>query len=143
LTLSKKAQAAAEATAKGDAALLDALTKRDSNPEPKEPTQTIGDQFNSIADLIVATKQRTRLSEATLIKAWELNLMWIINSRQLAMQEAARAQQPQFGTYPVESGDEGTGETELPEPNETIGEDAGQDDGLETHPGINAETESN
>jgi hypothetical protein len=153
LSLSAKAQAAAEAAAKDDAALLDALTRRDSDPEtrndpaPAEPEsqgQTLGEQYLSVVNLIADAKKTTRLTEATLIKAWELNLMWVINSRQLAIQEAAQAQRSPFGSgYPTEIGDEGNGEVDLPEPNETITEDAGQDDGLETHPGINTETESN
>ena len=121
--LSAAAIKAAKAQAAQDAALAEALAARDADPPAPEPRgPTIGDQFLRLAELIADAKRRTRLQESTLIKAWELNLMWIHNERQLALQEANS--RPSFPYEDIESG--GTGEDaeadDLPIPNEVLGE---------------------
>lgn len=92
-------QAIAQAQADADATILANLQDRDgvlTAPEPEPETQTIGSAFRSSVQLIAETKREFRLSEQTLVKMWELNLMWVIQNRQ---QEAA---QPTFGPEDVE-----------------------------------------
>lgn len=102
----------AQRQADADAALLAALQERDGTILPPAPQgQTIGQQFDDIVDLIAAARRRTKLSEATLIKAWELNLMWVLNNRQ----------QPTIPPFEYESGEEANGEVDLPVPNEVLG----------------------
>jgi hypothetical protein len=113
--------ATAQKQADEDKALLAAVQARDS--QPAAPQQTVEDQFIDIANLIVRVKRETRLSEATLIKAWELNLNWLLANRQLAIQEQRTA--PQFPFPTDESGTEPDGEGDtLPEPNEVLGGDS-------------------
>lgn len=114
---SEDAVAVAEQQASADAALLAALQARDAEP----PQQTIADQYNDIIDLIATAKRRTRLSEATLIKAWELNLMWVLNNRQ-----QPQPQYPNFDYADTPNGGseaEENGEDVLPVPNEVLGGD--------------------
>jgi hypothetical protein len=70
--------------------------------------------------MIQQAKRDTRLSETSLVRIWELTLMWEINTR------GQQSAPPIFDEADLseESGDEGTGESELPEPNETITEEA-------------------
>lgn len=108
----------AETNAAADRDLLAKLEARDGEYTPPAPATeeeiedrlTIGDQFLRIAELLAKAKSKYRLSEATLIKAWELNLMWILNQQQAA--ERASHSQPPFD-FPV-------GEPDLPTPNEVI-----------------------
>lgn len=100
----------AEQQAAADLALLKALQERD---KPK-PGPTIGDNFVAAAALIADTRQRTRLSEPTLIKLFELQMMWALNNRQ----------QPSGYDNLIgpEVGDESGGEDDLPTPHEIITE---------------------
>lgn len=45
------------------------------------PSATLEGNFLAVAAMVAATKKETRLSEPTLVKLWELNLMWALNNR--------------------------------------------------------------
>jgi hypothetical protein len=88
-------------TAESDAALAEALAARTEAPEDPEPPlnresrePTIADRFVGIADLIVAVRTRTRLSEATLVKALEVSLQYHAWDVQRREQEAQRSFNP-------------------------------------------------
>lgn len=73
--------------AAADAALDEALNSGIVPPPPgtfDEPRRnpTLSENFVDVAILIADVKKKSRLSEATLIKAWELGLMWALNNRQ-------------------------------------------------------------
>ena len=69
----------------------------------------------SVAALISQARNDTRLSEANLLKVWELTLMWALNNRQ---------DHDLNGVFPTEGeGEEAEGDGSLPEPNEIIGGD--------------------
>lgn len=70
----------AEAQAAKDAELMASLQKRDEEQKKAAPP-SLGDNFISVAAMIKQAKFDTRLSEQTLIKAWELTLMWELNTR--------------------------------------------------------------
>lgn len=73
--------AKAEEQAASDAALLAALQNRDAIPAAPRRLPTIGDNFVTSAALIAQARRDTRLSEPTLIKLFELQMMWALNNR--------------------------------------------------------------
>lgn len=83
-----------------EAALEEAFAAR----PPVEPRPTIGDNFLAAAKLIKEAKVDYRLTEGTLIKLFELQLLWAMNNRE---------QQPYGGSGFDEAPD-------LPEPTEYI-----------------------
>jgi hypothetical protein len=96
-------QATAEAQAAIDADLLAALRERDSAPQPPStPTPTLADNVVAAAELIRNLRRDTRLSETTLVRLLELQMMWHINNRQ-------PQQQPMIPDF---TGDESGGEEE-------------------------------
>lgn len=122
-------EAVAEAQAQQDAALLAALQDRDGDTPPVIPpaprrNPTIGENYISAVELIAEARKRTRLSEATLTKVYELNLMWALNNR-------ASVNQNIFDEDDVVGDEVGAGEApDLPEPNEVItGDDEETTDG--------------
>ena len=106
----QSAKAAAEEQAAKDLALLQSLQKRDT---PK-PGPTIGDNFVASAGLLAEVRVKTRLSEATLLKLFELQMMWALNNRN----------QPNYGDDLIgpEVGGDDEGEVDLPTPHEIITE---------------------
>lgn len=113
-------QSAAEEQAAQDAALLTALQERDGDQPPTDTpaprrNQTIGENFVSVVELIRTARQQSRLSEATLVKIYELNLMWALNNRQTVDQNIFPGDAESMGT----EGD-GAEAPDLPEPNERI-----------------------
>ena len=116
--------AAAEKQAAQDAALLEALKARDAAQPTEPPAQapTLRENFESIVAMLADEKRKTRLSEATLVKAWELNLLWVIQNRQLDLSEQQiTAQRNPFGMEMSGDGNGSVGD-DLPVPNEVIGE---------------------
>lgn len=99
-----------------DAALAAALGLNNQNiVQPPTRRASLGDNFVSVAALISQARKDTRLSEATLLKVWELTLMWALNNRQ---------DHDLNGVFPTEGeGEEAEGDGSLPEPNEIIGGD--------------------
>ena len=120
----------AEEQAAQDAALLAALQERDGDTppdltQPRTPRRaTIGENYISAVELIKEARTRTRLSEATLVKVYELNLMWALNNR--------GSVNPELFDDTEMVGDEGQGAEapDLPEPHEVItGDDEESTDG--------------
>jgi hypothetical protein len=93
---------------------MEAIGARDAETPPTPtptPKPTLGENFVSIAELIKTVKFKTRLSEQTLVKLWELNLMWALNNRQTTSTDI----------FPGEEGEAVESEApDLPEPNERI-----------------------
>lgn len=130
MAISAEARKKAKEQAATDKALLAALAERKaageeptlSEAKPEEPeTQTLGDQYMGIAQLIAKAKRETRLSETSLIKLWELNLQWVLNERHLA-QQAAQQQRMPWDIPTQEVGSEGTEDSGPPPTNEVITE---------------------
>lgn len=115
-------QELAQDIADSDAALMDSLIAkngvlRNPAPAPAPARPTIVDNFIAAADLIVEHRRRTRLSETSLIRLLELQMMWHLNNRPQP--------QPQQDFFTPEagegatSGDEGEAPS-LPEADEVI-----------------------
>ena len=105
-TVSPEELSTAEAQATADAAFLEELQTADAAGEiPDAPTPeensdpTIADRFVAMAHLVVEVRQRTRLSESSLIKTLELAMNYHIWSIQKAEQDAQRAQQMNPQSY--------------------------------------------
>lgn len=114
-------QAEAEQQAALDAALAEALQNRDGAPaSPPRRSLTLGENFVNVVELLKQARRSSRLSEATLVKLWELNLMWALNNRGTVSPEVY-PDEPEF-INPPEGGDESEPEEapDLPEPNERI-----------------------
>lgn len=65
--------------AKADTELLMKLSAKREEPKP---APTLADNYFSSVGLIQQAKRETRLSETTLVRMWELTLMWALNNRQ-------------------------------------------------------------
>lgn len=105
----------AQARAEEDRLLLEQVRAfAESGGEPKPAARrnpSLGENFVDMAQLLAKVKKETRLSEGTVLKLWELNLMWALNNRQNIDQNVYPEVDP-------EGGDEG--EAELPTPHEVI-----------------------
>lgn len=73
---SEETLAVAEAQAALDKALMEQLAEQQD-----EPRQTMQEAFDDVAKMIASTKRTTHLSEQTIVKLWELQLMWTLNTR--------------------------------------------------------------
>lgn len=51
----------------------------ETEPEERTPP-TIGQNFVEVATLIAEAKRQTKLNESTLVKLWELTLLWAVNN---------------------------------------------------------------
>lgn len=112
--VSARARKAAEAQAAKDREALAQLEAR--KKEPRKPT--IGDNFVTTAHMIATARAETRLSEATLLKIYELNLMWALNNRQSVEQSVFSDEELEQITGGGEVDE--TGDESLPEPHEVI-----------------------
>jgi hypothetical protein len=99
----------AEEQAAQDREFIERIKQMSEAPPKRRPS--LGENFVDMANLIKEAKKDTRLSETSLIKLWELNLMWALNNRSSVDQNV----------YPEPEEGGGTGEqADLPTTNEVI-----------------------
>lgn len=126
----KSARNIAEEQAARDAALLEeAMAAQQPNDEPEEeeftPTpdseSTLADRFVGINELITSERKRTRLSESTLTKNFEIALQYHAWDYQRRAQE--QSQMSQLAQMLGSRGEGTNGDESLvgPEPHEIIG----------------------
>lgn len=81
-----RAERLAQDQARRDAILAASLDEKRRELATQPPANTperptLVSNFHAAADAIAKAKRETRLSEATLIKAWELNMGWALSHR--------------------------------------------------------------